>query len=112
MTEATQLPAGGVPEVGSIYNYEGDNYKVTRVEPDHFLTSEGDLWCDAIEFTDHVAEGETATILYVMPLDLFVESYELGVIEEDHSDEEAATKPSPDDASDPDEAQPKGSDDD
>ena len=106
MTEATQLPADGVPEVGAIYNYEGDNYKVTRVEPDHFLTSEGELWCDAIEFTDHVEEGETATITYVMPLDLFVESYELGVIEEDHGDEGPATKPvEPDE---PDEAQPKG----
>jgi hypothetical protein len=89
MTEATQLPADSCPEIGAVYHYGGDNYAVTRVEPGHFLCLGDDAeWTDAIEFTDHVGEGETATVLYVMALDLFVDSYELGVIEEGASAEQ------------------------
>lgn len=96
MTDAYECP-----EVGAVYNYEGQNFVVTRVEPDSFLTLSDEAdWTDAIEFTDHVGDGETATVSYVMALDLFVESYALGVIEEgaDNDDEappEAESKPSP-----------------
>ena len=96
MTEATQLPADAPVEVGAVYNYEGQNFVVTRVEPARFIClTDGEEWTDAIEFTDHVSEGETAEVSYVMALDLFVESYVLGVIEEgadDESDDQAETK--------------------
>jgi hypothetical protein len=111
MTEATQLPADDLPEVGAVYNYGGDNYAVTRVEPGSFLClGDDEEWTDAIEFTDHVGEGETATVNYVMALDLFVESYELGVIEEGASAEqqptdEASAEQQPADESQP---EPKG----
>jgi hypothetical protein len=71
-----------LPQIDEIYNYEGDNYKVTRVEPGHFLVQDDEHWCDAIELTDHVAEGETATVLYVLPLDDFQDNYVLGEIVE------------------------------
>jgi hypothetical protein len=99
MTEATQLPADDLPEVGAVYHYGGDNYAVTRVDPGSFIClGDDEEWTDAIAFTDHVAEGETATITYVMPLDLFVESYELGIIDEtapgeDGGGEQAETRP-------------------
>jgi hypothetical protein len=71
------------PAIGAIYNYAGDNYAVTKVEPDHFLAIGQDgEWADAIEFTDHVGEGETPTITYVMALDDFVGNYAEGEIEE------------------------------
>jgi len=83
MNEPTQLPADALPEVGSCYNYEGQNFVVTRVEPSRFLVLGDDAeWTDAVEFTDHVGEGETAMVSYVMAADLFAESYALGVIEE------------------------------
>jgi len=103
MTEPTQLPADGAPpEVGAVYNYEGQNYAVTRVEPDRFLVLGDDAeWTDAIEFTDHVGEGESAKVSYVMALDLFVESYALGVIDEGVSAEQLPADDQP-------EAEPKG----
>jgi len=83
MTEATQLPAGATPEIGAIYNYGGDNYEVTRVQPGHFLAIGSDgQWGDAVEFTDHVGEGETATILYICALDDFTKFYAEGEIDE------------------------------
>jgi hypothetical protein len=105
MTEATQLPADDCPEVGAVYNYEGQNFAVTRVDPDSFVVfGNDDEWTDAIEFTDHVGEGETATVRYVMALDLFVESYELGIIDEGEGDDAEATQLPADEP----QAKPKG----
>jgi len=97
VTEPTQLPAdGATPEVGACYNYNGQNFVVKRVEPARFIClAEDGLWPDAVEFTDHVGEGETAKVSYVMPLDLFVESYALGVIEEGASAEQLPAEESP-----------------
>lgn len=84
---ATQLPAG--PAVGAVHNYGGDNYAVTRIEPGKFLClGQNDAWEDAIEFTDHVKEGETATIKYVCTLAEFTEFYAAGEIEEGASAEQ------------------------
>jgi len=82
MPEAEQLPVA-TPTVGANYNYGGDNYVVTRFEPNHFLVqdTEGD-WVDAVEFTDVVGEGETATIKYVVTAEVF-EHYHEGLIDED-----------------------------
>jgi hypothetical protein len=72
-----------LPEVGACYNYGGDNYEVTRVDPDSFLVlGSANCWVEAIEFTDKTGEGETATVRYVMPLEDFVESYESGELVE------------------------------
>ena len=68
--------------VGKIYNYGGDNYRVTRVDPDRFLVGDRDSWSDAVEFTDHVQDGETATITYVTGLDAFESNYKEGEITE------------------------------
>ena len=87
MTEATQLPADQCPEVGAVYNYEGQNFEVTRVDPQSFVVFDGADWVDAIEFTDHVESAQTATVTYVMALDLFVGSYESGIIEEGEEDD-------------------------
>ena len=71
------------PAIGAIYNYGGDNYRVTKIEPDHFLAIGQDgEWADAVEFTDHVGEGETATLTYVMALADFEANYSEGEIEE------------------------------
>jgi hypothetical protein len=71
------------PTIGSVYNYEGNNYKVTRAEPGKFLVLGADgEWEDGVEFTDHVNDGETATIEYVMSLDDFNLSYVPGEIDE------------------------------
>jgi hypothetical protein len=97
MTEATQQPAD-VPQVGAVYNYEGQNYEVTRVDPKSFVVfGNDDEWTPAIEFTDHVSDAETATVDYVMALDLFVESYELGVIEEGAENAPPEASETPDD---------------
>ena len=88
MTEATQLPADDVPEVGACYNYGGDNYVVTRVDPESFLVlGSSDCWTPAIAFTDKVGDGETATLEYVMSLADFVDCYESGEIVEGEAPE-------------------------
>ena len=88
MTGPTQLPADAeTPEVGACYNYEGQNFVVTRVEPGRFICfGNDDEWTDAIEFTDVVGDGETAMVSYVMALDLFVGSYRDGIIDEGAGD--------------------------
>lgn len=71
------------PAIGSVHNYGGDNYAVTRVEPGKFLClGQDNGWEDAVEFTDHVKEGETATLSYVCTLADFNEYYQEGEIEE------------------------------
>jgi len=71
-----------VPEVGSVWNYGGDNYIVTRVEPDRFICQDDGDWVDAIEITDKVNEGEEAKVTYVLSLDSFVDNYNEGEITE------------------------------
>ena len=75
--------------IGAIYNYGGDNYKVTRHEPNKFLCMATDEeWVDAVAFTDHVKDGETATIEYVMGAEDFEDNYSPGETEEGASAEQ------------------------
>ena len=71
-----------VPEVGSVWNYGGDNYVVTRVDEDSFIVQDDGDWVDAIEITDKVNEGESAKVTYVLSLDSFVDNYSEGEIVE------------------------------
>lgn len=77
---ATQLPAP--PTVGSIWNYAGQNYKVVSVEDNFVCLDANNNWNQAIELTDHVAEGETAKVRYVCALDAFTRYFNQGEIEE------------------------------
>ena len=82
MTDQPDQQPVDLPAVGAVYNYQGQNYAVTRCEPQSFLVQDGDCWTEAIEFTDHVAGDQTATVKYVMPLADFMDSYESGEITE------------------------------
>jgi len=101
MDEETEVD---VPEVGSVWNYGGDNYIVTRVDEANFIVQCGDdgEWVDAIEITDKVAENESAKVTYVLSLDDFVGNYTEGEITEGASPDN--TLPSEGEG----EAQPKG----
>jgi len=98
-----------VPEVGSVWNYEGDNYIVTRVDEENFLCQDDGDWVDAIEITDKVGAGETAKVTYVLSLDNFVENYNEGEITEGVGAEQLpGAEEGEVDNSLPSEAEPKG----
>jgi hypothetical protein len=103
--------------VGSVYNYGGDNYVVTRYEPNHFLVQVEGGYADAVGLTDHVKPDETATVDYVLPASDFEASYIPGEIVEGEEPPEASQLPAdqlPPSATtlpvepDEDEAEPKG----
>jgi len=99
--------------VGNIYNCAGQNYEVTRYEPKHLLVQTDNGWVDAVELTDHVKEGETATVNYVLPQTDFEAYYVPGEVDEEVAIEQPIVNPLPTDNPLPageteGEAQPKG----
>ena len=84
-----------VPEVGSVWNYGGDNYVVTRVEENRFICQDDGDWVDAIEITDKVNEGEEAKVTYVLSLDNFIDCYSEGEIVEGASAEQLPVEEGP-----------------
>ena len=77
---ATQLPAP--PPVGSIWNYAGQNYKVVSLDDNFVCLGADNRWHQAVELTDHVGEGETAAVAYVLPLEAFTRYFNQGEITE------------------------------
>ena len=77
---ATQLPAP--PALGSVWNYAGQNYVVVDHNDNFVCLGADNRWHPAIGLTDHVGEGESAEVAYVMPLETFTRFFNQGEIEE------------------------------
>jgi hypothetical protein len=102
MVEVTTLPTDNPPIVGNHYNYGGDNYTVTRYEPEHFIVQTyGGDWENAVEFQDLVDAGETPTVLYVVGQTTFVDNYEPGNIPEDQPEVDNSLPVGDNDADEP-----------
>jgi hypothetical protein len=62
-----------MPEIGEVYNCQGDLFEVTMVDPGNYQTAQaGGEWEDAVEFKHR--EQETAA-RFVLSVDAFLSSY-------------------------------------